>query len=173
YDDDEEEESILDKLDKAAATPLRSRPTPQRASSPAAKKGPSGPAPSRQTPTRQAGPSGRAPGGPPRGGGGPSGRGPSKKPSPSKAKTPQKAAKKKVVAEDEEPGKKVRKAKINVDMSIFEDWQADDREAAVDWVVGAFADGDQERTVLMQLQEPGWTAEQSRAICNLAKNNRG
>jgi len=24
--------------------------------------------------------------------------------------------------------------------------------------------------VLMQLQETGWTAEQSRAICNLAKN---
>ena len=173
YDDDEEEDSILDKMDKAAATPLRSRPAPQRASSPAAKKGPSGPAPSRQTPTRQAGPPGRAPGGPARGGGGPPGRGPSKKPSPNKATTPQKAAKKKVVAEDEEPGKKVRKAKISVDMSIFEDWQADDREAAVDWVVGAFADGDQERTVLMQLQETGWTAEQSRAICSLAKNNRG
>ena len=171
--DEEEEESILDKMDKAAATPLRSRPAPQRASSPAAKKGPSGPAPSRQTPTRQAGPPGRAPGGPPRGGGGPPGRGTSKKPSPTKATTPQKAAKKKVVAQDEEPGKKVRKAKINVDMSIFEDWQTEDREAAVDWVVGAFADGDQERTVLMQLQETGWTAEQSRAICNLAKNKRG
>ncbi|MGB1233550.1 MAG: hypothetical protein ACPHF0_05235, partial [Poseidonia sp.] len=171
--DDEEEESILDTMDKAAAAPVRSRPTPQRASSPAAKKGPSGPAPSRQTPMRQAGPPGRAPGEPPRGGGGPPGRGPSKKPSPSQAKAPQKAGKKKVVSQEEEPGKKVRKAKINVDMSIFEDWQADDREAAVDWVVGAFADGDQERTVLMQLQETGWTAEQSRAICNLAKNKRG
>ncbi|MEL0312478.1 MAG: VCBS repeat-containing protein [Candidatus Poseidoniales archaeon] len=171
--DDEEEESILDTMDRAAAAPVRSRPAPQRASSPAAKKGPGGPAPSRQAPTRQAGPPGRAPGGPPRGGGGPPGRGPSKKPSPSQAKAPQKAGKKKVVSQEEEPGKKVRKAKINVDMSIFEDWQADDREAAVDWVVGAFADGDQERTVLMQLQETGWTAEQSRAICNLAKNKRG
>ncbi len=171
--DDEEEESILDTMDKAAAAPVRSRPTPQRASSPAAKKGPGGPAPSRETPMRQAGPPGRAPGGPPRGGGGPPGRGPSKKPSPSQAKAPQKAGKKKVVSQEEEPGKKVRKAKINVDMSIFEDWQAGDREAAVDWVVGAFADGDQERTVLMQLQETGWTAEQSRAICNLAKNKRG
>ncbi len=64
--DDEEEESILDTMDKAAAAPVRSRPTPQRASSPAAKKGPGGPAPSRQTPMRQAGPPGRAPGGPPR-----------------------------------------------------------------------------------------------------------
>tara|TARA_B100001559_G_scaffold225602_1_gene189579 strand:- start:602 stop:841 length:240 start_codon:yes stop_codon:yes gene_type:complete len=78
-----------------------------------------------------------------------------------------------VVSESEEPsGKKVRKAKINVDLSIFEDWQAEDRDAAVNWVAGAFAEGDQERTMLMQLQETGWTAEQSRAICNLAKNKR-
>jgi hypothetical protein len=75
-----------------------------------------------------------------------------------------------VTAVDESPSAKVRKAKIQVDLSIFEDWQADDRESAVDWVVGAFAEGDEERTVLMQLQETGWTAEQSRAICNLAKN---
>jgi hypothetical protein len=32
------------------------------------------------------------------------------------------------------------------------------------------SDGEQERGVLMQLQETGWTAEQSRAIWNLAKN---
>ena len=57
-------------------------------------------------------------------------------------------------------------------MSIFEDWQSDDRAAAVDWVVDAMADGEEERTMLMQLQETGWSAEQSRAICNLAKNNR-
>ena len=73
---------------------------------------------------------------------------------------------------DEPVGKRVRKAKINVDLSIFEDWQAEDREAAVEWVAGAFTEGDQERTILMQLQETGWTAEQSRAICNLAKNKR-
>ena len=66
----------------------------------------------------------------------------------------------------------MRKAKINVDMSIFEDWQSDDRAAAVDWVVDAMADGEEERTMLMQLQETGWSAEQSRAICNLAKNKR-
>ena len=55
-------------------------------------------------------------------------------------------------------------------MTIFEPWQADDREAAVDWVVGALADGEEERTMLMQLQETGWTAEQSRAICDLARH---
>jgi len=64
----------------------------------------------------------------------------------------------------------VRKAKIHVDLSIFEAWQAEDREAAVDWVVGALADGEDERTMLMQLQETGWSAEQSRAICDLARN---
>ena len=66
--------------------------------------------------------------------------------------------------------KKVRKARIEVDMSHFEDWQVDDREAAVDWVVAELGDGEQERTILMQLQETGWTAQQSRAIFDLARN---
>ena len=72
--------------------------------------------------------------------------------------------------DDDKPQKKVRKARIEVDMSLFEDWQADDREAAVDWVVAGFGDGEQERTILMQLQETGWTAQQSRAIYDLARN---
>ncbi|MCH1442831.1 MAG: hypothetical protein L7U53_03065, partial [Candidatus Poseidoniaceae archaeon] len=66
--------------------------------------------------------------------------------------------------------KKVRKARIEVDLSHFEDWQVDDREAAVDWVVAELGDGEQERTILMQLQETGWTAQQSRAIFDLARN---
>ena len=102
--------------------------------------------------------------------GGPPGR--AKSTPSAKSAGKKKAAKKKVVAAEEATGTKVRKAKINVDMSIFEDWQDDDRNAAVDWVAGAFDDGDEERTVLMQLQETGWTAEQSRAICSLAKNKR-
>jgi len=92
---------------------------------------------------------------------------------PKKASTPapaQKVAKKKSVSTIDEPTTKVRKAKIHVDMSVFEAWQTDDREAAVDWVADAFADGEDERTMLMQLQETGWSAEQSRAICDLAKN---
>ena len=116
-------------------------------------------------------PKGRAPVGPPkRKTGGPPGCTQAK--ASKKTIEPKKAGKKKVVAAEEPSGTKVRKAKINVDLSIFEDWQADDRAAAVDWVAGAFVDGDEERTVLMQLQETGWTAEQSRAICNLAKNKR-
>jgi hypothetical protein len=72
--------------------------------------------------------------------------------------------------DDDKSQKKVRKARIEVDMSLFEDWQVDDREAAVDWVVAGLGDGEQERTILMQLQETGWTAQQSRAIFDLARN---
>jgi hypothetical protein len=176
YADDEEEESFLDKLDRTkSAAPQRSRPAPQRASQPQQKaSGPSSPPPSGGGPRKKTGPSSRAPSGPSRkASGGPPGRGPSKVSASKKPATPQKAGKKKVVNEAEEPsGKKVRKAKINIDLSIFEDWQAEDRIAAVDWVEGALAEGDQERTILMQLQETGWTAEQSRAICDLAKNKR-
>ncbi|DAC20950.1 MAG TPA: hypothetical protein D7H91_04940, partial [Candidatus Poseidoniales archaeon] len=176
YDDDEEEESFLDRLDRTtSAVPQRSRPAPQRATQSKQKSsGPSSPPPSGGGPSKQRGQTSRAPSGPSRRtSGGPPGRGPSKVSASKKPAAPQKASKKKVVSDSEEPsGKKVRKAKINVDLSIFEDWQAEDRDAAVEWVAGALSEGDQERTMLMQLQETGWTAEQSRAICNLAKNKR-
>ena len=170
YDDDEEEENFLDRLDRTRqAAPLRSRPAPQRAASstPSSTPRPVGRAPAPKSNP----PQGRAPGGlAKRTTGGPPGR--VKSTASTKTAGKKKAAKKKVVAAEEATGTKVRKAKINVDMSIFEDWQDDDRNAAVDWVAGAFDDGDEERTVLMQLQETGWTAEQSRAICSLAKNKR-
>tara|TARA_B100000003_G_scaffold172711_1_gene160609 strand:+ start:187 stop:429 length:243 start_codon:yes stop_codon:yes gene_type:complete len=73
---------------------------------------------------------------------------------------------------DSGPQKKVRRARIEVDMSLFEDWQADDRDAAVDWVLGELAEGEQERTLLMQLQGTGWSAQQSRAIFDLARNQQ-
>ena len=175
YEDEEEEESFLDRLDRtASAVPQRSRPAPQRTSQPQRKtSGPSSPPPGTGR-GKDGGSTSRAPSGPSRRtSGGPPSRKPSNVSASKRPAAPQKAGKKKVVNEAEEPaGKKVRKAKINVDLSIFEDWQAEDREAAVDWVAGAFTEGDQERTILMQLQETGWTAEQSRAICNLAKNKR-
>lgn len=163
FDDDEEEESFLDKLDKQRASPMRGRATPKQPAP--AKRGSTSP-PSRGGP---GGPPGRAPGGPSkRGPGGP----PRSAPSPAREPAQrQKVAKKKSVPTAEEtPSTKVRKAKINVDLSIFDADQEEDRIAAVDWVVGAFQDGEQERTVLMQLQETGWSAQQSRAICDLAKN---
>ena len=173
-DDDEEEESFLDQLDrKAAAAPARTRAMPER-KTPARTSGPSGPAPTSAPGRSRGGPSKQGPGGPPkRGSGGPPGRAPGRTPVAKSSPEPKKASRKKVVqGENEAAGAKVRKAKISVDLSIFEDWQTDDREAAVDWVVGAMADGEEERTMLMQLQETGWSAEQSRAICNLAKNKR-
>ena len=68
--------------------------------------------------------------------------------------------------------KKVRRARIEVDMTLFEEWQADDRDAAVDWVLSELAVGEQERSLLMQLQETGWSAQQSRAIFDLARNQQ-
>ena len=40
------------------------------------------------------------------------------------------------------------------------------------WVVGELAEGEQERTLLMQLQGTGWSAQQSRAIYDLARNQQ-
>ena len=73
-------------------------------------------------------------------------------------------------APEEDGAAKVRKAKINIDLSIFEDWQADDRESAADWVRSAIDDDEQERSILMQLQETGWSAPQSRAIYDLGRS---
>ena len=68
-------------------------------------------------------------------------------------------------------GKKVRKAKLEVDPDVFEGVEDDHRDTAVDWVVEALSDGSSEREILMQLQSNGWNAPQSRAIINLGKNN--
>ena len=73
-------------------------------------------------------------------------------------------------AASEDGSAKVRKARIKIDLTIFEDWQTDDRESAADWVRTALDDGDAERTILMQLQETGWSAPQSRAIFDLGRS---
>jgi len=131
---------------------------------PGAKTGPSrGPpgssGPSRGPPGAKTGPSRGPPGGAPSG--------------PKRTSQPVSIGKKPIESsptDEDKPQKKVRKARIEVDMTLFEDWQTDDREAAVDWVVAGLADEEQERTILMQLQETGWTAQQSRAIYDLARN---
>ena len=95
------------------------------------------------------------------------------KPTPSPARrTPVTQSPETEQVEDATPQKKVRKARIEVDMSLFEDWQADDRDAAVEWVIGELGEGEQERTLLMQLQGTGWSAEQSRAIYDMARNQQ-
>ena len=65
-----------------------------------------------------------------------------------------------------------RRAKVNVDLSMYEDSQTADRNAAVAWVVDELGAGGVERTILMQLQSTGWSAEQSRAILDLAAAGR-
>ena len=67
-------------------------------------------------------------------------------------------------------GKKVRKAKLEVDLDIFEGVEDADRDTAIDWVVESLSDGSSEREILMRLQSNGWNAPQSRAIINLSKN---
>tara|TARA_B110000467_G_C18075339_1_gene343649 strand:- start:129 stop:392 length:264 start_codon:yes stop_codon:yes gene_type:complete len=71
---------------------------------------------------------------------------------------------------EEESSAKVRKASFKIDLSIFEDWQAEDRESAADWVRSSLAEGDEERSIMMQLQETGWSAPQSRAIFNMGRS---
>ena len=74
------------------------------------------------------------------------------------------------VDEDQGVKKTKRKAKIKIDLSIFEGHQTADRESAASWVKQALSDGEEQRSIMMQLQETGWTAEQSRAIFDLGRS---
>ena len=167
WDDDDNYGSFSSSFPSTRASPKQSKPQPK----PAPTGGPKG-----------RGPTGRGPGKP---SGGPPGRGPNSGPPQSKApsgpprnragpsKVPATKVASKVAVEEapeEDGAAKVRKAKIKIDLSIFEDWQADDRESAADWVRTAIDDGEQERSILMQLQETGWSAPQSRAIYDLGRS---
>ena len=113
--------------------------------------------------------------GPPKGGSNPSieaqSRGPSRSSINSRLKKsrnkPQTA---KRIKSKEIGGKKVRKAKLDVDMDIFEGVDSVDRDSAIEWVVKSIKNKSSEREILMDLQENGWSAPQSRAIINLGKN---
>ena len=74
------------------------------------------------------------------------------------------------VKSSEVNGKKVRKAKLDVDLDIFEGVDSGDRDSAIEWVVKSFKEKRSEREILMELQGNGWNAPQSRAIINLGKN---
>ena len=189
YDEDDEEDFMDDEDDsfssrsQSRSAPLSSLPS---RGSPQSTSPPSSSGPSRGPPGAKTGPSRGPPGaktgpsrGPPWAKTGPSHGPPGGAPSgPKRTSQPVSVGKKPVGTTfgessqpaEEKPQKKVRKARIEVDMSLFEDWQVDDREAAVDWVEAGLGDGEQERTILMQLQETGWTAQQSRAIFDLARN---
>jgi hypothetical protein len=179
YDDEDDEDDFMDDDESSFSSRGESRSAPASSlpsrGSPQSTSPPSSSGPSRGPPGAKTGPSRGPPGaktGPSRGppGGAPSG--------PKRTSQPVSVGKKPLGTTfgessqpaEEKPQKKVRKARIEVDMSLFEDWQVDDREAAVDWVEAGLGDGEQERTILMQLQETGWTAQQSRAIFDMARN---
>jgi len=125
------------------------------------------------------GPSGGPPGGPPGGPSrGPPG-GPTKKPiarsngdfssthrpvAPSTERTPAQPQ------ATESQG--VRRRKVvsapAVDHGLFSESQQSSKQAAIDWTKSALENGYSERMILMQLQETGWGAEQSRAIIILS-----
>ncbi|MBT5726703.1 MAG: hypothetical protein HOI75_02650, partial [Euryarchaeota archaeon] len=176
YDDDEDEDwddddgdygSFASSFPSTRASPQQSKPQPK----PAPTGGPKGRGPTERAPGKASGgppgrgptsgpPQSKAPAGPPR-----------NRPGPSKVPATKVASKVAVEeAPDEDGAAKVRKARIKIDLSIFEDWQAEDRESAADWVRTAIDDDEQERSILMQLQETGWSAPQSRAIYDLGRS---
>lgn len=166
YDDDDEEDEDWEEEEEDFMSSFKAtRSMPQRSSpqSTSTRSGPTGSAPPSSGGPKK-GPPGRGPGaGPPQ----------SKAPSgPSRGRTvPSKVVQPDADTEEDEDGSaKVRKARLNVDLSIFEDWQAEDREAAADWVRTALDDDESERKIMMQLQETGWTAPQSRAIFDLGRS---
>ena len=170
FDDDDDDDDFFSSFQ---SKPMPSRSTPAPRSQPSSGGPSGGPPPSRGPSGPKRGPPGgsRAPSS------GPPGRGPPGKAQPASASKPARKSPVSKVDEAEPsdagaPQKKVRRARIEVDMSLFEDWQADDRDAAVEWVVGELGQGEQERTLLMQLQGTGWSAQQSRAIYDLARNQQ-
>ena len=193
YDDEDDEDDFMSSFGSSTrATPQRSMPS--RANTPNAppRSSPKS-APSRGPPgASRAGPPGRSPSqgqtsprpqsGPPRSGpqsapsrgppgasrSGPPGSNVQVSNAPRESSSEAKVSKKKSVKQV--AGKKVRKAAIKVDLSVFEAGQEADRKLAVDWTIEAITQGEQERVILMQLQQTGWNAEQSRAIISLARN---
>ena len=164
-DDDEDDEDDEDDDEDDFFSSFQSKPMPSR-STPAPRSQPSSGGPSGGPPPSRAPSSGP-----------PSRAGPPGKAQPARSSNP---ALRTLVSKADEPEpsevsspqKKVRRARIEVDMSLFEDWQADDRDAAVEWVVAELGEGEQERTLLMQLQGTGWSAQQSRAIYDMARNQQ-
>lgn len=191
-DDDEDEDWFDDEDDdEPVRTPARRRepvarettpmPTPTpKAPTPAASSGPPGGPPGRKGPPGGGPPGRKAPtaGGPPRA------EPKSTKPTVAARKpvnepaVPKKAGRRRIepdaspAEDDASTGPTRRRAKVAVDLSMFEDAQTADRNAAVAWVVDELGSGGVERTILMQLQSTGWSAEQSRAILDLASAGR-
>ena len=188
YDDDDEDffdDDEDDFFSSFQSKPMPSRSVPQTSATPSRgppgssgpSRGPSGPKRGSPGSSSPSGPKRGPPGGSTGAPSGPPGRGP-----PGRAKPTSSAPVAKISpanqkggskeSEDHAPQKKVRRARIEIDLSLFEDWQSEDRDAAVSWVISEMAEGQQERTLLMQLQGTGWSAQQSRAIYDMARNQQ-
>jgi len=159
--DDDDDEPLPFRSSRSAQSSPAPRSAPSRAGPTSGPKG--GPGPSRGAPK---GPQGRGPSSPP------SRASPTRSRAPPSGRAPasQSFASEPESVEEDDGGAKVRKATLKVDLSIFEDWQTEDRESAADWVRSSLDDGDEERSIMMQLQETGWTAPQSRAIFNMGRS---
>lgn len=164
WDDDDDDEPLAFRNSRSTQSPPPTRNTPSRSPT----SGPSNAPPSGPSRGPSKGPPGRGPSsasppsGPSRGGSSPKAR------PPSSSSFAEQSEPESVV--EDEGGAKIRKATLKIDLSIFEEWQTDDRESAADWVRSSLDEGDEERTIMMQLQETGWSAPQSRAIFNMGRS---
>ena len=61
-----------------------------------------------------------------------------------------------------------RRAVVAVD--VFEGIASADIESALDWIRSAHADGDSERSMLIELQSTGWSVDQSRELIQRVKD---
>ena len=164
WDDDDDDEPLPFRNSRSSQTSPPSRKSPSKGPSRGPSSGPSSGPKSGPSGAPPKGPQGRGPSSPPTRAA-PSSGGPSPRARPSFANQSEPEPE-----EESEVSAKVRKASFKIDLSIFEDWQADDRESAADWVRSSLDDGEQERSIMMQLQETGWTAPQSRAIFNMGRS---
>jgi len=182
YYEDEEDGELLSSFGAA----------PKRKSNPNAMKSP----PPSQSGGFSGGPSGGPPsgpsGGPPSDRGGPSG-GPPSGTAPTRGRAPShggvkvKASRKKVtgadvIEESEGNGNKVRRARavkaeettdyrppwMEEDEQLFTDSDEDNKASSIGWAWDEMQASTSERNILMQLQETGWSVEQSRAIIDEA-----
>ena len=172
WDDDDDDDPLPFRNSRSTQSPPPTRNAPSTGPSSGPTSGPSNTPPSGPSRGPSKGPSKGPPGkepsstsppsGPSRGGPSPRARAPSSS-SFAEQSEPESES-------EDEGAAKVRKATLKIDLSIFEDWQTDDRESAADWVRSSLDEGDEERLIMMQLQETGWSAPQSRAIFNMGRS---
>ncbi|PXY74525.1 MAG: hypothetical protein CXX80_06845 [Methanobacteriota archaeon] len=198
WDDDEdyyedEDEDDEDFFSSFGAKP-KSKPEAKQSSPARRRGGPSGGPPSGPIGAPPGGRGGGPSGGPPRGGGsGPSGGHPPEK-APTERKTSTQSgrsirasrktvARAEVIEESQASGNNIRRARVvkakestdeqppwmEEDIQIFAASDEDNKASSVAWAWDEMEASTSERNILMQLQEIGWSVEQSRAIIDEAK----